>query len=132
MSPPAVFEEALLTVIKPESPVLIHNNRAFHRLLLEGVKVAYSDGDDTRSDHAQLIDFNNLCNNQFLVVNQLTIQGTRMNRRPDVVVFVKGLPIAVIELKNPSNEQMDVWDAFNQLQTYKEGILIIILIILTR
>ncbi|WP_289021907.1 type I restriction endonuclease subunit R [Desulfobacter postgatei] len=120
--PPAVLEEAVLTVIKPESPVLILNNRAFHRLLLEGVPVEYNDGDDTRSDHAQLIDFNNLCNNQFLVVNQLTIQGTRMNRRPDVVVFVNGLPIAVIELKNPGNDQTDVWDAFNQLQTYREEI----------
>lgn len=120
--PVAVLEEAALAVTKPESPVLIHNNRAFHRLLLEGVPVEYSDGDDTRSDHAQLIDFNNFRNNQFLVVNQFTIQGTRMNRRPDVVVFVNGLPIAVIELKNPSNEQTDVWDAFNQLQTYKEEI----------
>lgn len=120
--PLAVLEEAALSVSKPESPVLIHNNRTFHRLLLEGVPVDYSDGDDTRSDHAQLIDFNNFRNNQFLVVNQFTIQGTRMNRRPDVVVFVNGLPIAVIELKNPSNEQTDVWDAFNQLQTYKEEI----------
>ena len=82
----------------------------------------YSDGDDTLSDHAQVIDFNNFRNNQFLVVNQFTIQGSRMNRRPDVVVFVNGLPMAVIELKNPSNEQTDVWDAFNQLQTYKEEI----------
>ncbi|WP_286818731.1 type I restriction endonuclease subunit R [Desulfobacter sp. UBA2225] len=120
--PLTVLEEAALNVSKPESPVLIHNNRLFHRLLLEGVPVEYSDGDDTLSDHAQVIDFNNFRNNQFLVVNQFTIQGTRMNRRPDVVVFVNGLPIAVIELKNPSNEQTDVWDAFNQLQTYKEEI----------
>ena len=120
--PLAVLEEAALAASKPESPVLIHNNRIFHRLLLEGVPVEYSDGDDTLSDHAQVIDFNNFRNNQFLVVNQFTIQGSRMNRRPDVVVFVNGLPIAVIELKNPSNEQTDVWDAFNQLQTYKEEI----------
>lgn len=120
--PLAVLEEAALAVTKPESPVLIHNNRTFHRLLLEGVPVEYSDGDDTRSDHAQLIDFNNFRNNQFLVVNQFTIQGARMNRRPDVLVFINGQPIAVIELKNPSNEQTDVWDAFNQLQTYKEEI----------
>jgi type I restriction enzyme R subunit len=120
--PLTVLEEAALNVSKPESPVLIHNNRIFHRLLLEGVPVEYSDGDDTLSDHAQVIDFNNFRNNQFLVVNQFTIQGSRMNRRPDVVVFVNGLPIAVIELKNPSNEQTDVWDAFNQLQTYKEEI----------
>jgi len=120
--PLAVLEEAAVSITKPQSPVLIHNNRAFHRLLLEGVPVEYRDGDDTRHDHAQLIDFNNFRNNQFLVVNQFTIQGSKMNRRPDVVVFVNGLPIAVIELKNPSNEQTDVWDAFNQLQTYKEEI----------
>ena len=74
--PLAVLEEAVLSITKPESPVLIHNNRAFHRLLLEGVPVEYSDGDETRPDHAQLIDFNNFRNNQFLVVNQFTIQGT--------------------------------------------------------
>ncbi len=120
--PLVVLEEAVLAVSKPESPVLIHNNRTFHRLLLEGVPVEYSDGEETRNDHAQLIDFNNFRNNQFLVVNQFTIQGTKMNRRPDVVVFINGLPIAVIELKNPSNEQTDIWDAFNQLQTYKDEI----------
>ena len=120
--PLPVLEEAALSATKPQSPVLIHNNRTFHRLMLEGVPVEYSVGDDTRYDHAQLIDFNNFRNNQFLVVNQFTIQGTRMNRRPDIVVFINGLPIAVIELKNPSNEQTDVWDAFNQLQTYKEEI----------
>jgi type I restriction enzyme R subunit len=120
--PLAVLEEAALAVARPESPVLIHNNRTFHRLLLEGIPVEYSDGDETRNDHAQLVDFNHYRNNQFLVVNQLTIQGTQKNRRPDVVVFVNGLPIAVIELKNPSNAQTDVWDAFNQLQTYKEDI----------
>lgn len=118
--PLAVLEEAVLTVTKPESPVLIHNNRTFHRLLLEGVVVEYSNGDKTLSDHAQLIDFNNFSNNQFLVVNQFTIQGTKMNRRPDIVVFINGLPIAIIELKNPSNEQTDIWDGFNQLQTYKQ------------
>ena len=120
--PSATLEEAVLAVTKPQSPVLIHNNRAFHRLLLEGVPVEYSYEEETRNDHAQLIDFNNFRNNQFLVVNQFTIQGTKMNRRPDVVVFINGLPIAVIELKNPSNEQTDVWDAFNQLQTYKDEI----------
>lgn len=120
--PFTVLEEAALAITKPESPVLINNNRTFHRLLLEGVPVEYNDGDETRHDHAQLIDFNSFQNNQFLMVNQFTIQGTKVNRRPDVVVFVNGLPIAVIELKNPSNEQTDVWDAFNQLQTYKEEI----------
>ena len=116
------MEEAAIAITKPESPVLIQNNRKFHKLLLEGVPVEYSDGDDTQADHARLIDFAEFHNNQFLVVNQFTIQGTKMNRRPDVVVFINGLPIAVIELKNPCNEQTDVWDAYNQLQTYKDEI----------
>ena len=120
--PLAALEEAALAVTKPESPVLIHNNRTLHKFLLEGVPVEYRDGDETRHDHAQLIDFNNFRNNQFLVVNQFTIQGSKMNRRPDVVVFINGLPIAVIELKNPADEQADIWDAFNQLQTYKDEI----------
>ena len=104
--PPVVLKEAALSITKPKSPVLIHNNRAFHRMLLEGVPVEYSDGDETRHNHAQLIDFNNFRNNRFLVVSQFTIQGTRMNHRPDVVAFVNGLPIAVIELENPSNSRL--------------------------
>lgn len=120
--PLAILEEAALAVTKPASPVLVHNNRKFHKLLLEGVPVEYSDGEEMQTDHARLIDFADVHNNQFLVVNQFTIQGTKMNRRPDVVVFINGLPIAVIELKNPSNLQTDVWDAYNQLQTYKDEI----------
>ena len=80
--PLAALEEVALTVGKPEHPILIQNNRDFHKLLLEGVAVEYRDGDETRHDHAQLIDFHNYRNNQFLVVNQFTLQGTKMNRRP--------------------------------------------------
>lgn len=120
--PFAVLEEVALGITKPEFPVLTQNNHAFHKLLLEGVQVEYLDGDESRHDHVQLIDFFNSHNNQFLVVNQFTIQGTKTNRRPDLVVFINGLPIAVIELKNPADENADVWDAFNQLQTYKDEI----------
>jgi len=116
------LEEAALTASKPEYPILIKNNRTFHKLLLEGVPVVYFEGDVKKHDHAQLIDFSRVENNQFLVVNQLTIQGSKMNRRPDMVVFINGLPIAVIELKNPADEKADVWDAFNQFQTYKDEI----------
>lgn len=85
--------------------------------------VEYADKNDKKqTDHVQLIDFHNPDSNQFLVVNQLTVKGTKMNRRPDVVVFINGLPIAVIELKNPADENADVWNAYNQLQTYKEEI----------
>jgi type I restriction enzyme R subunit len=120
--PLETLEEAALTVTKPESPALIRNNRIFHKLLLEGVPVEYSYGDEKKTDHVQLIDFHNVENNQFLVVNQFTIQGTRQLRRPDIVVFINGLPIAVIELKNPAEVSTDVWAAYNQLQTYKDEI----------
>ncbi len=68
------------------------------------------------------MDFTTPDNNEFLIVNQFTITGTKGNRRPDVVVFINGLPISVIELKNPADEHADIWNAFNQLQTYKDEI----------
>lgn len=120
--PIETIEEAALAITKPESLVLIHSNRAFHKLLLEGVPVEYRDGDEIKSDHVQLFDFHNIGNNQFLVVNQFTIQGARQLRRPDIIVFINGLPIAVIELKNPADISTDVWSAYNQLQTYKEEV----------
>ena len=121
--PKAALDEQVVHVLtKPESPVLIQNNRKFQQYLLDGVPVEYTDGDEKKSDQVQLIDFHNSDNNQFLVVNQFTVQGMKMNRRPDVVVFINGLPIAVIELKNPADEGADVWDAYNQFQTYKEEI----------
>ena len=108
---------------KPDSPVLIRNNYSFQKYLLDGVPVEYTDAnDEKRSDSAQLIDFLNPTNNEFLVVNQFTIQGSKGNRRPDIVVFINGLPIAVIELKNPADEHADVWKAYDQLQTYKDEI----------
>lgn len=104
--------------------MLVGRNRAVHRLLLNGVGVSFAkvDGDGKKTDLVNLIDFANPSNNEFLVVNQFTVAGTKQPRRPDLVVFVNGLPLAVLELKNPANEQTDIWDAFNQLQTYKDEI----------
>ena len=129
---PTLEEQVIHVLSKPEHPALIQNNRNFQQYLLEGMPVEYTPDSLTpalsqgervkRRDHVQLIDFHNPDNNQFLVVNQFTVKGTKMNRRPDVVVFINGLPIAVIELKNPADENADVWDAYNQLQTYKEEI----------
>ena len=117
------FEQFKTTVLKPESLDLITNNRAFHRLLLEGVAVEYKKDDgEPVADHAFIIDFENLNNNTFTAVNQVTISGAKQLRRPDVICFINGLPIAVIELKSPSDENADIWDAFNQLQTYKDEI----------
>ncbi len=117
------YEQLKAIALKPESLDLITNNRAFHRLLLEGVPVEFKkDDSEPVSDHAFLIDFENLANNQFAVVNQFTISGTKQPRRPDVICFINGLPIAVLELKSPSDENADIWDAFNQLQTYKDEV----------
>ncbi len=120
--PSNAIEQAMAVVLKPDSPDLTTSNRTAHRLLLEGVPVEYRKDERTIHDHAFLIDFENLANNRFLAVNQFTIQGTKQPRRPDVVCFINGLPIAVLELKSPNDENTDIWDAFNQLQTYKNEI----------
>jgi len=118
--PTDTVEHVLAQATKPESLDLITSNRSFHRLLLEGVAVEYKKDDKQVHDHAFLIDFENPEKNHFLVVNQFTIQGSKQLRRPDLVCFINGLPIAVIELKSPQDENADIWDAFNQLQTYKD------------
>ena len=120
--PAPVLETVSLQIAKPETPILIKSNKAFHRLLLEGVKVEFKDEGKSKTDYVQLIDFTNVTNNQFLVVNQYTITGSKGNRRPDVIVFINGLPLAVIELKNPADESADIWSAYQQLQTYKDEV----------
>ncbi len=120
--PVHVLDLVVRQIAKPETPKLIKNNKIFHKQLLEGVKVDFKvDGKD-KTDYVQLVDFSNVDNNQFLVVNQYTIIGSKCNRRPDVIVFINGLPLAVIELKNPSDTNADIWAAHQQLQTYKEEI----------
>lgn len=117
------YEQFKAIALKPESLDLNTNNRAFHRLLLEGVPVEYKKDDgEPVTDHAFIIDFDNFNNNTFSVVKQFTITGSKQHRRPDVVCFINGLPIAVLELKSPGDENADIWDAFNQLQTYKDEI----------
>ena len=90
---------------------------------MDGVKVEFTNASGKKdADHAQLIDFQNPANNDFLVVNQFTVTGTKKPRRPDIVVFVNGLPLGIIELKNPADKNADIWKAYNQLQTYKDEI----------
>ncbi|MCX8521268.1 MAG: type I restriction endonuclease, partial [Rhodoferax sp.] len=120
--PTAALEQAAHIVQTISEPQAVVRNRSFHRLLLSGVAVEFSVGDDKKTDLVHLIDFANPQHNEFLVINQFTVTGTKQPRRPDLVAFINGLPLAVIELKNPANEQTDVWDAFNQLQTYKDEI----------
>ena len=120
--PVSCFEQVLQKLTKPESLDLITNNRAFHHMLLEGVPVSYKKEDDWVNDHAFLVDFNHVYQNRFVAINQFTIQGTKQPRRPDIICFINGIPFAVLELKSPTDENADIWDAFNQLQTYKEEI----------
>ena len=120
--PASCFEQVLQKLTKPESLDLITNNRAFHHMLLEGVPVSYKKEDDWVNDHAFLVDFNHVYQNRFVAINQFTIQGTKQPRRPDIICFINGIPFAVLELKSPTDENADIWDAFNQLQTYKEEV----------
>ena len=121
--PAAALEEALRKVTRPDSPSLLANNRAFHRLLVDGVPVEYKHEDGhIAGDHARLVDFQNPEANEFLAINQFTVIEGQQNRRPDIVIFVNGLPLAVIELKNPADEEATIQTAFQQLQTYKNDI----------
>ena len=120
--PDAVLEEVLHRVAKLHEPSVIQSNRSFHESLLDGLAVIVEKNGEKRGDRVRLIDFEQPGQNQFLVVNQFTVQGTKQPRQPDLVCFINGIPIAVIELKNPATEQADIWSAFNQLETYKAEI----------
>ena len=112
-------EAAVQKVLRIYSPDLLHNNEEFHRLLVEKVKIPYQQNGYERSHEVALIDFENTANNQFLVVNQYTIIENNQNKRPDVLLFVNGLPLVVIELKNATDENASIRSAFKQIQTYK-------------
>lgn len=112
-------EAAVQKVLRIASPDLLHNNEEFHRLLVEKVKIPYQQNGYERSHEVALIDFENPTNNQFLVVNQYTIIENNQNKRPDVLLFVNGLPLVVIELKNAASENADIKSAYQQIQTYK-------------
>ncbi len=112
-------EAAVQKVLRIYSPVLLHNNEEFHKLLVEKVKIPYQQNGYERSREVALIDFENTNNNQFLVVNQYTIIENNQNKRPDVILFVNGLPLVVIELKNASDENASIRKAYEQIQTYK-------------
>lgn len=120
--PDAALEEAMKKVLRTESPSVVENNRHFHRYLADGVPVEYQADGRTVHDHAKLIDFEDPGKNDIVAVNQLTVVEAGHNRRPDVVIFLNGLPVAVFELKNPASETATVKHAFNQIQTYKKEI----------
>lgn len=120
--PQIAIDDAIQQVLTPNIPSQIQANRQFHRWLRDGVLVEFVRNSETVGDYVKLLDFDTVSNNEFLAINQFTIQGPKHTRRPDVVIFLNGLPIAVIELKDPTNENATIWTAFEQLQTYKEQI----------
>lgn len=118
--PRQVCDEALNKVLRIASPDVLANNEVFHRMLTEGVSVSsYVEGSE-RGNLVWLVDFENIENNDFVVVNQFTIVENGRNKRPDVLLFVNGLPLVVIELKNAADENATIQSAFRQIETYKE------------
>jgi type I restriction enzyme R subunit len=121
--PPEALDDAFRKLTRVDSPSLITRNRDLHSMLVDGVNVEYARPDGSIAGaQAWLIDFDNPENNDWLAVNQFTVAEGQHTRRPDVVIFLNGLPIAVIELKNSADENATIWSAFNQLQTYKDQI----------
>lgn len=121
--PPDALEEAFRKLTRLDSPSLVANNHIVHRYLVDGVPVEYQRADGTiGGDLVRVFDYDAPENNEFLAVNQFTVVEDRHERRPDVVLFVNGLPVAVMELKNAAAENASIWSAFNQLQTYKAQI----------
>ncbi len=120
--PTEVRDEAFRRLTRPESASLEESNRAFRRHLTRGVTVEVRTGGETRGEQVWAVDFDDPEGNDFVVVNQLTVVEAGHNRRPDLVVYVNGLPLAVIELKNPADEKATLRHAWNQIQTYKAEI----------
>jgi len=120
--PLAAREEAVRQVLELGVPVQLSANRLFHRLVVSGVPVQYQKDGETRGDFVRLIDWADVKANEWLAVNQFSIQGLKHTRRPDIILFVNGLPLVLVELKNPADVNADLVKAFDQIQTYKEQI----------
>ena len=118
--PASALDDAYQKLTYPQGSTLESRNRAFHLMLVNGVEIEYQNSDgQVRGDLVRVIDFDDPANNDWLAVNQFTVTEDQNERRPDVVLFVNGLPLGVIELKNPVDEDATIWTAWNQLQTYK-------------
>jgi type I restriction enzyme, R subunit len=121
--PTDAIEDAYRKVLNPEGATLEQRNRAFHRMLVDGVPVEYRTASgEMRGERARIVDFETPDNNDWLAVRQFTVVENRHTRRPDLVLFVNGLPLAILELKNPVDERATLWTAYSQLQTYKQEI----------
>ena len=121
--PAEALEEAYRRIITFNSPMLEENNRSFHRLLTEGIDVSFAEDGNIRTKNVQIVDFSEegIKNNEYLVVNQFTIIENE-ERRPDLLIFVNGIPLVIIELKSASDENVGIESAYNQIQTYKKDI----------
>jgi type I restriction enzyme R subunit len=117
--PHDIQEYALKEIQRIASPDLVANNKAFHKYLTEGVPVSKNVEGYERGDRLWLIDFENPENNDFLVANQFTVVENNNNKRPDVILFINGIPLVVMELKNAADETATVYSAFKQIETYK-------------
>lgn len=120
--PTLAKEDALKQVMELGVPSLLAANRQFHKLLVNGVPVQYPVEGETRGDFVRLIDWEQPHRNEWLAINQFSIKGPHHTRRPDIILFINGLPLVLVELKNPADENADIWKAFDQIQTYKEQI----------
>ncbi|ENC9822826.1 type I restriction endonuclease subunit R [Pseudomonas aeruginosa] len=120
--PLAAREDALKQVVDLGLPIQLSANRLFHRLLVSGVPVQYQKDGETCGDFVRLIDWVDVRANEWLAINQFSIQGPKHTRRPDIILFVNGLPLVLLELKNPADVNADLVKAFDQIQTYKEQI----------
>ena len=121
--PKEAIGDAYRTIVKSESQDIISDNHSFHNLLVNGINVQYKKKDGSvKHDKVFMVDFNSLDNNEFLAVNQFTIMEEKHERRPDVVLFVNGIPLVLVELKNPADENATIWSAYSQIETYKNEI----------
>ncbi|WP_439518436.1 type I restriction endonuclease subunit R [Hydrogenophaga sp.] len=120
--PTAAREDALQQVLELGLPAQLSANQGFHKLLTGGVPVQYQLDGETRGDFVRLVDWDHPERNEYWAVNQFTIKGPHHTRRPDILLFINGLPLVLIELKNPADENADIWKAYDQIQTYKEQV----------
>lgn len=114
--------EALKQITNIQSPDLLSNNQTFHKMLTEGISLEIQKNGNNQGEFAWLIDFENPTNNEFLVINQVTIREGRRERRPDLILYINGLPLVVIELKNATDENATIDGAYKQIQTYQQQI----------
>ncbi|WP_321992646.1 type I restriction endonuclease subunit R [Marispirochaeta aestuarii] len=115
-------EDALKQIQRIHTPELLVNNETFHRMLTEGINVSYQKNGYSQGNYVWLIDFDNPENNDFLAINQYTVVENHVNKRPDIILFINGIPLVVIELKNPGDENATILSAFKQIETYKQTI----------